>query len=105
MLGRYRRPTGRGIEREVTKEMTRLLIVSAHAAAPSETGGSIVVQFRPAMLRLGRQSYQAPRRSSICDQGEAATTHEQVVGDQSEAVDGDASGRSVGSLRSRSPND
>ncbi|MBM3771622.1 MAG: YdeI/OmpD-associated family protein [Acidimicrobiia bacterium] len=39
------------------------------------------------MLRLDRQPGEAPRRGSLCDQGDAAQADEQVVGYRPEALE------------------
>src|SRR5947207_6531460 len=43
---------------------------------------------RSALLRLDRQPGEATRRRSLCDQGDAAQTCQQMVGHQSPALDG-----------------
>src|SRR5213592_1091219 len=43
---------------------------------------------RSALLRLDRQPGEATRRRSLCDQGDAAQSHQQMVRHQSSALDG-----------------
>src|SRR5947208_14586861 len=43
---------------------------------------------RSALLRWARQPGEATRRRSLCDQGDAAQTCQQMVGHQSPALDG-----------------